>query len=279
MMELPVHINTNIPIKYKDEIFTEITDRSVPGIIHGRYFISNYGRIYDTYKNDFITLCNSHNGYFQVTLSCENNRITRKSHRIEMIEFNYIQGCEDYKKYQVNHINGNKQENTTFTNNDNLEWCTPKENIAHAINNNLRSSFKGELNPRSKISEKDAILICKLLLDGKSDEYISSVIGCNKSIIFMIANGETWSHLFTESELSTMLSTRRGNFISTEYKHKLCEFFQNNKFKYKKVISMCRDALYCLNLELSERNIRIAKRLYYKYDNPEIGDLYNMSIK
>ena len=77
-----------------------------------------------------------------------------------------------YNKPEVNHINGVKSNNHST----NLEWCTRKENIEHAIKNNLYSTGKqhyrfnkgylqeGEKNHRA-ILTKDIVLDIRFLLD------------------------------------------------------------------------------------------------------------------
>ena len=53
---------------------------------------------------------------------------------------------------EVNHIDGNKQNN----NYSNLEWCTTQENTKHAINNGL-SDAKGENHGNSKLTSENII--------------------------------------------------------------------------------------------------------------------------
>lgn len=263
----PIIISTFDIIDYY-EYFILLTDDKIPNI-KSYYWVSNYGRVFSTCTNSFLIPHMNENGYLQVSLMTETGRIFRKVHRLVLIAFKYFQGCE---YFQGNHNDGNKFNNYLY----NLEWMTSKENIEHAINNNLRRAFKGSDNPKASINEEDAKNIGKMLISKKyTDEEIFQSINCNNiNIVRDIAKGNTWSHLFTEEELYVMKSTRRGNYISIEDKHSICKIFEQYK-SYDKVIDFIKFALDSLKLENSDRNIRIAKRLYYKYDNPEITLLYN----
>lgn len=69
------------------------------------------------------------NGYYQIKLSKNGKMKTFKIHKLVIEHF--------FKKISkglvVNHIDGNKLNNNI----NNLEICTQKDNIRHAINNNL----------------------------------------------------------------------------------------------------------------------------------------------
>lgn len=65
-----------------------------------------------------------------------------KWHRLVCYYFNRI---KNYKQKQVNHIIPNKLLNSI----NNLEWCTPQENITHSIINNRRSKYRGSYNKES----------------------------------------------------------------------------------------------------------------------------------
>ena len=97
------------------------------------------------------------NKYKVVTLFINKKRKDFKVHRLVAIYF--LNNSED--KPFVNHIDGNK-----FNNNlSNLEWCTHRENINHAMLNKL-IDFYGEKNPSSKLKEGDVLEIRRLYSSG-----------------------------------------------------------------------------------------------------------------
>lgn len=238
------------------------------------YLISNTGLVYSQYTNSYIIPHKNHSGYLQVSLMTDNGRVFRKVHRLVMICFNPI---INYESYEVNHKDGIKYHNWIW----NLEWVTSKQNKHHAILNGLSNGFIGENNPNNKISEKDAYNIGKLLLTRMytDDEIMSIVKNCtNKEIIRNIANGKTWRYLFTDKELSIMKLSREGNRLTIEELHKICKFYEDNKNLYSgygSVKQISIDALKHINLPITDTFLRLAKRLYYKYDNKNICNLYN----
>lgn len=237
------------------------------------YYINNIGEIYSTYSNTYIIPHENHAGYLQASLMTENGRVFRKVHRLVLICFSPIL---NYQLYEVNHINGIKNDNTIW----NLEWVTPKENKHHAIINGLSTGFIGESNPANKITEKTAYNIGQLLITKKyTDDEIMKITGCpNKAIIRMIATGKTWSYLFTDEELSIMNTTREGRRLTDEQIHNICKYYENNINKYTgygAVKQIAIDALNIISIPLTDVSLRLAKRLYYKYDNKDICKLYN----
>lgn len=109
---------------------------------NGKYSVSNLGRVranptiihrkkVGSYRrSSYIkkqTLMNK--GYFVVTMSTDDNSKRCLVHRLVALAF--IPNPEN--KPQVNHIDGNKQNNCV----SNLEWVTDKENMTHASKNGL----------------------------------------------------------------------------------------------------------------------------------------------
>lgn len=87
----------------------------------GIYKVSNYGEILNI-KTKYKLKPSKINGYTRV-------------HLTDRTEYIHILVAKTFIKNPgnkpcVNHIDGNKQNNKV----DNLEWCTPKENINHAWN-------------------------------------------------------------------------------------------------------------------------------------------------
>lgn len=114
------------------------------------YMVSNYGRVKrirylnpksgEISEKDFLLKQSiSRNGYSVVGMRCNNKEKICRVHRLVALTF--IENPYNYT--QINHIDGNKQNNNV----SNLEWCNPHQNISHAIKTGL---FRAE-NPERPV--------------------------------------------------------------------------------------------------------------------------------
>lgn len=108
--------------KMQNEIWKDVP------LFEGVYQISNHGNLKSFKSLDkgrILKNTNKKNGYFSVVLRYgENVRYTR-IHRL--VAESFIDN--PFNKIQVNHIDGNKQNNHF----NNLEWVTSSENVNHSI--------------------------------------------------------------------------------------------------------------------------------------------------
>ena len=94
----------------------------------GLYEVSNQGRVKslprNTTKGKILVAEKNHRGYYRVGLTKNNKQKHFSIHRLVAEVF--IPNPQN--KPQVNHIDGNKQNNSV----ENLEWVTHSENMKHA---------------------------------------------------------------------------------------------------------------------------------------------------
>ncbi len=96
----------------------------------GRYEISNTGLVRNAKTSIMRKTSLDKHGYERITLRNAKQEICNKTiHRLVASAFTE----NTFNKVQVNHIDGNRLNNNAC----NLEWCTPEENLQHAIDNNL----------------------------------------------------------------------------------------------------------------------------------------------
>ncbi len=161
------------------------------------YEVSNLGRI-KSYKNNeenILSLNFNNTGYGYATLYGD-DRVQFRIHRLVAEAF--IPNPNN--KPQVNHLDGDKTNNRV----DNLEWCTHKENIKHAIENGLFKGFlnldghimRGELHKDTKFSKEDVLYIRDLYKNTDINQYeIADLYGVAQSTIERIVNRKNWKHI------------------------------------------------------------------------------------
>lgn len=129
----------------------------------------------------------SKHGYFRIGLVDKNGKQKfYQLHRLVLITFAGL----DEVKTQVNHIDGNKSNNSL----SNLEWVTSSENQRHAHLIGLKSQ-KGEKHAQSRLTEKQVLEIRESLLNGVKQKILAEKYGVIRSYISEIKTKKAWSHI------------------------------------------------------------------------------------
>ena len=114
--------------------------------------------------------------------------------------FNPVEGMENL---QVNHIDGNKQNNYI----GNLEWCTQSENQKHAFEHGLISR-KGIKNSQCKLTEQQVIEIANLIMAGVTNNKIAEMYNISGVTVSTIRTKRHWGYLLKDY-----------NFPKSKYSH------------------------------------------------------------
>lgn len=130
--------SADLNIIYKDLDSEKWLPIIIDGII-SKYLISDNGRIMLPLKRIAKPSFDSR-GYPQIVLTINKKRIGRRIHILVAEAF--IGNLNNLR--EVNHLDGNKLNPHV----SNLEYCTSKDNIKHAIDNKLRVHFS----PKTKMA-------------------------------------------------------------------------------------------------------------------------------
>lgn len=106
------------------------------------YLISKDGDIYSNYTYRKLKCSKDKNGYLKIRLVNKSGRKSMFLHRLLAIQFI----PNPLNKPFINHIDGNKYNNKL----NNLEWCTHKENMKHAWDNNLYKDYTESIKKANK---------------------------------------------------------------------------------------------------------------------------------
>lgn len=149
------------------------------------YMINKAGMIWSNKSGIYMKTGYDKDGYVRVGLrNPGKNSYPFMLHRL--IALHFIPNPNNYS--EINHMDGDKANNDI----SNLEWCTHKHNMNHAINCGLwNASAKGEDNSYSKLLtfEVNEIRDLKGMILQKD---LASIYGVSNSTISSILNNKTW---------------------------------------------------------------------------------------
>lgn len=150
-----------------------------------KYYVREDGTVYSAATNKILCPQLDKDGYQKVQMMSTDGKRHRYSvHRLVLENFNPVEGM---KNLQVNHIDGNKQNNAL----SNLEWVTCEENIHHAMKNNLRAKINGA----SKLTIEQVKEIFIRSRNGEKNIDLGKEFGVHPDSIGEIKNRKRWKEV------------------------------------------------------------------------------------
>ena len=217
------------PFYLPDEVFVRISSFE-PDILD-RYWISNYGKVYDENIGGLMKPIIQSTGYWAISLQRKKEYYTNHNQHSKIFNIHYLvctafNGPKPTPKHVVNHINNIRCANW----NTNLEWLTTKENVQYSI------EYGGK---RPEISAKNSVYpeeivekICQLMQSGITNYNEISMIVFGKladipirGLISRIRQGKQWTHII--SKYNKVKPAFHDNF-SDDQVHKICQYLQTH---------------------------------------------------
>ena len=236
-----------------------------PVIINGKdsgYKISNTGILLNK-KSHQVCPTTNHKGYCQISIVYDKNkRITTSIHRLVAQAF--IPNPEN--KPQVNHKNSIKTCNWV----GNLEWNTAKENIQHAITNNLVYRGIGEKTNANIYTNAQIHAVCKLLEKcNYHNTDIFKMTGVDASTVSKIKCKEEWVHISSNYNIPIPVKNATGESAAA------------SKYKEKDIHEVCRLLEKGIEMTDISRSTGVGYAMIYRIKKglnwKEISSKYNIN--
>ena len=210
------------------------------------YYVSNYGRIYGTYREKLIKPEETHNGYLRITIHWPDHKKKKKFFVHRLVGWLFVDG---YKPGLQIHHKDHDHKNNYYKN---LAWVSEEENNQEAIDANSHPSLSQH--PGAKYTNNQIKEVCKMLEKHFSYQEICRKTGVNFHTIHDIKRRKTW------------LNISKDYFWSDDPNTKYSQY-------YKSIIKLFHDGLKTkeimkeLNIPYSNKNFRaMVSRLRYKYN-------------
>ncbi len=126
-------------------------------------------------------------GYLNICLHNNGVRKYYRPHRLVALAF--IPNPQN--KPHINHKNGIKTDNRV----ENLEWCTPKENIHHAYKTGLIVGKKGEEHSQSKLTNLEVLAIRNIDYSLITQRRVSKIYNLSNQQLNAIVKRKRWNHI------------------------------------------------------------------------------------
>ena len=160
--------------------------KDIPGF-EGLYAATKEGKIWSHTNKKFRKISTDSRGYCHLGLCKKGVVKNYMLHRL--VALTYIPNRKNLP--HINHKNCTKGDNDV----KNLEWCTAKENIQHAIINNLRHPARGVDHGNSFLSEDDVREIRRQKERGDTLVEIGKHFNADFRTISQIVNRKRWNHI------------------------------------------------------------------------------------
>ena len=243
-----------------------------------KYYISNLGNIYNEKSKKVRWRKYEQNRYAEITLHHNGKKIVAMLHRLVALYFcevpkQLINQGYTYDDLVVNHLNGIKSCDASF----NLEWTTQYENMQHAFKTGLCSQIYGENCHLSKITNKEAEKVCKLIMKGKSNKEISEKLDITEKTIQHIRSGETWKAISEKYDFPKLVDSVPYT-KDEEVIHKICKLLVEHKYSDVEIANKCEvKREYVKDIRTKRRRRDISDQ--YDFDTSKVEKITKEDIE